>query len=1217
MAFLKSKFSRKFIAVIIALIIAVLLTLFLFIRVYIPSEIKKLILDFSEQNNIALSVNSISYNPFYGFTGEQIEISGLPKKGVSNLKVKNIVVSPSLFRSYITGKLVINDIAIRGADLKLSKDILEYSPGKEEKKPTGTETSEQMVKINNISIEDLGISYENSYSIMVNKMKASLKNEDDNNTGIKIKGVINDKIMLSGSIKTNNINKKGEVKAQIQGLNEGGYFGIVRAPYPISLSIESDFEYGESKSLSALLQLNQTKKPSKTKIAFFKLKTDYNKSNDKLNISYFNTSSSLLSLSGEGEIKDISSNPDLLIKAKLKFGDLSEFRNWIQSFRDIDISGSVFSDNLIIESSPDTRSPMLKGLFEARNINYTDRENNSLKGLTGTFKLTADLKSRQITAESEQGKAFKADYAGTKELALRNITGELKAAATKGDYQLKLYNINAGLLDGIINGDLNYHNSQHRFNITSDIEGRNINLYPLRKIIDLPVCGNLKRLSASIKADNEDIESDIILTVNSLNYGDEDNRLSLSELRAVSPLKLEIDNYTAPDMKVSMNGNKLDISGITYAGIESGTSVVSEFELNYNNSSAWDMRIRGKGNNLKYNAFEASLSDYYLDLDIDNKEEMVLSGKLKGMHGYYQQTQMTNISTAFVYRNNSVKLSDLSLELPDYGSIDEARANIKFPENNSKNYEISLSDGGLNLFNNSVSLKKIKGNIDLFTGDKIKVRGGFRANNLNAYGIQMNDTHLNFSYTDDLLKVDELVTKIYNGNLKCTASIELGKEPEDFSLGISYKNASDLMGFDFLDLGKMSLSLEGSIKDKKIQNADGNISFKNLLIHRNDNKSEIQADADIKIKGGTILIENGFINNGGKDPIKVNGKIHDLFSENRGSGFDIPPVSLFTISSMISPLLPTDIAAGEFKGSVSLSLETYNLFEKLSNWKGKLTIRNAGYRGEISKTRFEVGGIEGVITLKDKTVFKNKLADIMGNDLVITKDTYKKYIKQFTESDIRKNGDYLRIKRLQYGFLTMGNLSSVFEIDKEKINLLYFKSELYGGHIYSSGVLRFAGNESYNVSLLVDDLSLRQITDSLPSMQNYISGIVYGLLWFSVGDSYWSINGPFTLWAKDSQDEKRSIGRALLEQLGAKSRFFTKSSRRYDKGIISGYINEGLMTFKNFEISNSFLGYQDLMIHVDSRMNSISVKHLLSVIRELARRAGKGEIQIDIEKKKK
>jgi hypothetical protein len=59
------------------------------------------------------------------------------------------------------------------------------------------------------------------------------------------------------------------------------------------------------------------------------------------------------------------------------------------------------------------------------------------------------------------------------------------------------------------------------------------------------------------------------------------------------------------------------------------------------------------------------------------------------------------------------------------------------------------------------------------------------------------------------------------------------------------------------------------------------------------------------------------------------------------------------------------------------------------------------------------------------------------------------------------------------------------------------------------------------------------------------------------------------------------------------------------------------MTFKDFEISNRILGYQDLLIRADTKMNSISVKHLLSVIRELARRASKGEIKIDYEKKKK
>jgi hypothetical protein len=41
------------------------------------------------------------------------------------------------------------------------------------------------------------------------------------------------------------------------------------------------------------------------------------------------------------------------------------------------------------------------------------------------------------------------------------------------------------------------------------------------------------------------------------------------------------------------------------------------------------------------------------------------------------------------------------------------------------------------------------------------------------------------------------------------------------------------------------------------------------------------------------------------------------------------------------------------------------------------------------------------------------------------------------------------------------------------------------------------------------------------------------------------------------------------------------------------------------------LGYNDLKIKADDKKNSITVKHLLAVIRELARRASKGDIEIE------
>ncbi len=76
-----------------------------------------------------------------------------------------------------------------------------------------------------------------------------------------------------------------------------------------------------------------------------------------------------------------------------------------------------------------------------------------------------------------------------------------------------------------------------------------------------------------------------------------------------------------------------------------------------------------------------------------------------------------------------------------------------------------------------------------------------------------------------------------------------------------------------------------------------------------------------------------------------------------------------------------------------------------------------------------------------------------------------------------------------------------------------------------------------------------------------------------------------------------------MDKLGARERMLIGSTRSYDKGLISGYINNGIMTFKEIDISNSTLGWKNLSIQVDKKMNSISISHFLSVIRELARRS--------------
>ena len=263
---------------------------------------------------------------------------------------------------------------------------------------------------------------------------------------------------------------------------------------------------------------------------------------------------------------------------------------------------------------------------------------------------------------------------------------------------------------------------------------------------------------------------------------------------------------------------------------------------------------------------------------------------------------------------------------------------------------------------------------------------------------------------------------------------------------------------------------------------------------------------------------------------------------------------------------------------------------------------------------FLLEDVEGSITIREIDDVENRLVALLGKDLRINRSVFKKYLAEVKEEADTETRDYLKIGKLQYGFFVMDNIEAKFEMDNDELNLIYLRSDVYNGNIFASGIFNYGdSNENYNINLLFSRLSLKSISDSLPSMEGYITGVIDGLLWFSVGNGYTTINGPFSFWARDGKGEKRSIGRALLEKIGAKGRFFTGSSRRYDKGEIAGYIKDGFITFKKLIISNRILGYTDLKIQVDKRQNSITVKHLFSVIRELARRASRGDVEIDFQ----
>jgi len=232
----------------------------------------------------------------------------------------------------------------------------------------------------------------------------------------------------------------------------------------------------------------------------------------------------------------------------------------------------------------------------------------------------------------------------------------------------------------------------------------------------------------------------------------------------------------------------------------------------------------------------------------------------------------------------------------------------------------------------------------------------------------------------------------------------------------------------------------------------------------------------------------------------------------------------------------------------------------------------------------------------------------MGEHLKLSKSVFKKFLRSFKEVNLEKDLDFLNIKELEYGILKFEDVEVALEVDRQKLNLRRLISKFYRGNLYGAGLLKFNESQSeYNLSLLFNEISLEGISERISPTHEYITGRVNGLIWLTgEGAELDTIDGPFKFWSKKSSKESRKIGKALLDKLGAKERLILGSNRSYDNGNISGYINGGLITFKEFDISNSIFGIKNLSIQADPVKNSITIAHLISVVREIARRSETG-----------
>jgi hypothetical protein len=253
---------------------------------------------------------------------------------------------------------------------------------------------------------------------------------------------------------------------------------------------------------------------------------------------------------------------------------------------------------------------------------------------------------------------------------------------------------------------------------------------------------------------------------------------------------------------------------------------------------------------------------------------------------------------------------------------------------------------------------------------------------------------------------------------------------------------------------------------------------------------------------------------------------------------------------------------------------------------------------------YTIGPVNGTLPIAySKSGEKKKVLDLPSFERPEF-DNLRKYYSQ-----IMPGKDFTRITigSVNYGFKFLENVDIWIKQEGGLLNIGHFSGNIFGGKLNGSAVVDMSEGLNYRAGILLEELSLTKLCDSIEPIKGYISGKVNGIASLKgSGSGIAKLIGKADFWTYSTDDEKTKISKEFLRKVGGPSIKAYLGDRKFSKGIMNLYLQKGFVIFRELEISNkNFFGIQDLSVKVAPFNNRIAIDHLMWAITEAAQRAKK------------
>jgi hypothetical protein len=686
-------------------------------------------------------------------------------------------------------------------------------------------------------------------------------------------------------------------------------------------------------------------------------------------------------------------------------------------------------------------------------------------------------------------------------------------------------------------------------------------------------------------------------------------------LRKASSKSLDINSVSGRvevaslGKEITLKSDSLLWKNFSIGEVKSGSGRLKRLVFSLGENNHWALDISSDVSELLIFGEGVRFKQYHVAINRDGEG---ITGNVMGKDVSYKNIAFPNIYADLNMSGSLLKLTNIRMKIKNYGELKAKNLSINLNQEDGAPYKIELEQGSFTGFDKKIESKGIGGKF-LFYIDNKKTRfsGNLKINESDVYKSRLTNLSFNMKSSTGAMSLENISARVLGGNLKGNASIKRVKSINSISSEVEFQDGFIPLRDSILTLGRVSIDYKGELGKGPLPKGSGMVILGNLGIRKDDKASSFSGRIELKTIGETFIIENGFIEDKGRGRVPFSARMEDSLNGNRRLNLNLPDIRLELVKKVLAPILPDVISSGEFKGDAGLSLTSNRFLQEEASFDGTVSIKDVSFTGKYNSHNFYINGINGTISLKDKVKSENALASLMGERLKLDKKVFRGFIDAVTPGYLNKEGEFLSVREVEYGFLRLENIECEVELDKSRLNLKRFESTLYKGKMFGTGLLDYKGEDKYNISVVFKDISLKSLTDSIPSIKDYISGRINGIIWITgEGAKLNTLNGPFRFWDVDSKGEDRRIGQAFLKYLGARERLFFGTSHKYDNAELDGYVRDGVITFKELDISHTVFGIKTLSVRVDKRRNSIAAAHFLSVIREMAKRAGAGKVKI-------